>query len=332
MTKMTMKGKPVASQFAKPPMGYEGPNRWMNWHGRRFEVGIGCSPFFLREIEKRKKNIEACIIGVFGGAGRGKTYAALRLAEIIDRKFDPTVQVAFGPEEFLKLIGPDSPLKMGQVIIVDESQFAAGSRSWYTEIQKDLMAHLEAVRSKGYVIFIIALNIATLDLIARNYTLTHMIYMKRRGTGVAYRFYTSPFGKEPYKNRLGVLNLKLPGVGGCGHKSCLRCEHSGIARRKSDTLCGNVRSRYERKKREYLAEQATASKEKRDAKEEKKKGVDYEALEQMVDWNKIDKLKNGRPDPKSISICLTKALGRTIGESTGKMLRKIHEDKEKLKQ
>jgi hypothetical protein len=248
----------------------------MNWHRRRFEVGVGCSPFLLREIEKRKNNIEACIFGVFGGAGRGKTYAALRLCEIVDPKFNPEEQVAFGPEAFLHLIGPDSPLKMGQCILVDESQFAAGSRNWYNEIQKDLMAHLEAVRSKGFIIFIIALNIATLDVIARNYTLTHMVYMKKRGQGVAYRFYSSPFGKEPYKNRLGVINLKLPGAGECTHPSCLRCIHSGIARRTSPMTCMNVRVRYERKKREYLANQARASQEKRDTKEEKAKKMDYE--------------------------------------------------------
>jgi hypothetical protein len=304
----------------------------MNWHGKRFEFGVGCSPFLLREIEKRKRNIEACIFGVFGGAGKGKTYSALRLAEIVDKKFDPSKQVAFGPEEFLKLIGPDSPLKMGQVIIVDESQFAAGSRNWYNEIQKDLMAHLEAVRSKGFVIFIIALNIATLDVIARNYTLTHMIYMKKRGSGVAYRFYASPFGKEPYKNRLGVINLQLPGVGGCEHPSCLRCPHSGIAKRNSGTLCMNVRARYERKKREYLADQARASAEKRDAKEDKAKAVDYQQMHKDVDWNKIDKLGNGRPDPKAIAIYLTNKYHRHVGESAGKMLRKIHEDEAKSKQ
>jgi hypothetical protein len=299
----------------------------MNWHKRRFEVGVGCSPFLLREIEKRKNNIEACIFGVFGGAGRGKTYAALRLCEIVDPKFNPEEQVAFGPEAFLHLIGPDSPLKMGQCILVDESQFAAGSRNWYNEIQKDLMAHLEAVRSKGFIIFIIALNIATLDVIARNYTLTHMVYMKKRGQGVAYRFYSSPFGKEPYKNRLGVINLKLPGAGECTHPSCLRCIHSGIARRTSPMTCMNVRVRYERKKREYLANQARASQEKRDAKEEKAKGIDYANYEREVDWNIIGKLKNGRYDPKSITIYLRNKYQTRIGESTGTTVRKIHEDK-----
>jgi len=323
------KGIPVGTPFTEPPPGYSGPNRWINWHKRRFEVGIGCSPFFLREIERRKNNIEACIIGVFGGAGRGKTYAALRLAEIIDKKFDPTIQIAFGSEAFLYLIGPDSPLKMGQVIIVDESQFAAGSRNWYQEIQKDLMAHLEAVRSKGYIIFIIALNIATLDVIARNYTLTHMIYMKRRGIGVVYRFYSSPFGKEPYKNRLGIINMKLPGIGKCKHLSCLRCPYSGISQRNSAQLCMNLRTRYERRKKEYLAEIAKASKEKRTTKEEKAKGIDYNANCTIINWEKIDKQRNGRYNPASICIYSEEILHMPISEYTARRYRAIKEKRDK---
>jgi hypothetical protein len=300
----------------------------MNWHRRRFEVGVGCSPFLLKEIEKRKNNIEACIFGVFGGAGRGKTYAALRLCEIVDPKFNPEEQVAFGPEAFLHLIGPDSPLKMGQCILVDESQFAAGSRNWYNEIQKDLMAHLEAVRSKGFIIFIIALNIATLDVIARNYTLTHMVYMKKRGQGVAYRFYSSPFGKEPYKNRLGVINLKLPGAGECTHPSCLRCIHSGIARRTSPMICMNVRVRYERKKREYLANQARASQEKRDTKEEKAKGTDYEGLADLVipHYPTLPATKrNTRKDPEGIVQLLSRLMENPPSLYTAQRVRSICE-------
>jgi hypothetical protein len=323
------KGEPVGTPFAQPPIGYKGPNRFMNWHGNRFEVGFGASPFFLREIEKRKNNIEACIVGIFGGAGRGKSYIALRLAEIIDKNFDPDLQVAFGSEEFLKLISPNSPLKMGQVIIVDEAQFSAGSRNWYNEIQKDLMAHLEAVRSMGFIIFIVALNLATLDVIARNYTLTHMIYMKRRGRGIAYRFYNSPFGKEPYKNRLGIINTKLPDSGKCRYKSCLRCPYSGIQGKTNTKLCNTLRARYERKKREYLATTAKASEEKRQKREEKTKGVNYDASVKGVDWTKIDKLKNGRYDPKSICIYSVDTLHIPMSEYTARMIRAIKEKEEK---
>jgi hypothetical protein len=322
------KGEAVGTQFALKPPNYEGPNRFMNWHGKRFEVGTGFSPFFLREVERRKGEIEACIVGVFGGAGRGKTYMALRQAEIIDEKFDPEIQVAFGPSEFLKLIGPDSPLNMGQVIVVDEAQFSAGSRNWYNEIQKDLMAHLEAVRSRGFIIFIIALNIATLDVIARNYTLTHMIYMKKRGQGVAYRFYSSPFGKEPYKNRLGVIYAKLPGCGECQHPSCLRCPHSGIARKNSGQLCNNTRVRYERKKREYLATQARASQEKRQDKEEKTEKVNYEALADSigVEYHTLPKTKKTtQKDPEAVLDLLRKKTQRDYSLYVATRVRNICE-------
>ena len=271
---------PKMGALVEPPLDYEGPNRVMNWRGSLIEVGDGFSPFFLREVESRKRNIEACIIGLFGGAGKGKTYMGLRQAELIDPKFNPEIQIAFGPESFLYLIGPDSPLRMGQVIIVDEAQFSAGSRNWYNQIQKDLMAHLEAVRSKGLIIFIVALNIKTLDVIARSYVLTHMIYMKKRGHGIAYRFYTTPFGAEPYKSRLGTIESKLPGCGDCEYKSCLRCPESGIAQKNNpEPYCDNIRVRYERRKKSYLAEQARASETTRKEKKAPKKQTSKQIAE-----------------------------------------------------
>jgi len=260
------------SQFIEPPSTYKGIAKTMDWKGVYVKTGSGYGPFFFNEIEKIRNNIEACIIAVTGPGGSGKTYFALRLAQLLDPTFNPKIQVPFGSSAFLTLISEDSPLKMGQFIIPDESQFTMGARNWYEDIQKDLMNQIEAVRSKGYVIMIIALNMAVLDKIARSYVMTHLIHMNKRGEATAYRFYMPAFAKEPYKKKLGKVRLMLPGAEECGHSSCLRCGFSGVKKSTwakrgewaADTpICQNIRAQYEREKKAYLERTATEAGERR---------------------------------------------------------------------
>jgi len=261
------------SQFVEPPSTYKGIAKTMDWKGIYVKTGSGYGPFFFNEIERIRRNIEACILVVTGPGGSGKTYFALRLAELLDPTFKPKVQVPFGSPAFLALISEGSPLKMGQFIIPDESQFTMGARNWYEDIQKDLMNQIEAVRSKGYVIMIIALNMAVLDKIARSYVLTHLIHMNKRGEATAYKFYMPAFAKEPYKKKLGKVRLKLPGSEECEHNSCLRCRFSGLRKtmwagrdkwlEEKTPICLNIRAQYEREKKTYLERAATEAGERR---------------------------------------------------------------------
>jgi hypothetical protein len=273
------------NQFVNPPTGYKGVNRWVNWHGFRCEMGSGYGTVFLDDVESRRNSIEATIIVVTGGGGTGKTYFVLRLAEILDPKFDVDLQVPFGAEELMNLIGPDSPLKMGQVIILDESQYGASSRDWYSEIQKDLMKQLEAIRSKGLIIFIVALNEATLDLIVRGYVLTHKIHMMSRGHGRVYKYNLGPFSKSPYPKTLSKdEHMLLPSAEKCEHSTCLTCQYSGLSKRmwrsrktwekRGVQVCQIIRAKYERKKKNFLEEQVRLSIEKREEKTAKKMKIE----------------------------------------------------------
>ena len=272
MTTMQTSNLPRGNQWTLPPSGYTGEMNWMKFGKARIKVGHGFSPFWLMEIERIRHNIEACIIVVTGKGGTGKTYFALRNAEILDPRFNVQQQVPFGNEEFMALIGENSPLKMGQAIVVDESQFGMSNRDWADNMQKDLMKQIEAIRSKGLVIFIVALNMKTLDVIARNYVITHRIHMKRRGVGTAYKFYMPAFADEPYKYRMGTVKLQMPGRT-CEHPSCLRCKFSGVRssqwllrnqwEKEGYTPCSNIRAVYERKKKAFLEEEASKSAQKR---------------------------------------------------------------------
>ena len=275
----------------------------MNWHGFYVKVGTGYAPFFFNELQRRKQNIEANIIIITGRARTGKTYMALRLGEIMDHGFNPNLQVPFGSQQFLDLISESSPLKMGQYIVPDEAQFAAGARTWYDDIQKDLMNQLEAIGSKGFTIILVALSIKVLDNIARNYIITHHIHMTKRGEGIVYEYYMPPFATEPYKRKLGTIRVKMPGYESCKHGTCLRCRYSGL--RKEDwknrdnwektgfPLCMNIRAKYERKKKAYLQEHNEAMADKR--RKRTAKFPEKEVLEVLVAHpEKLRKTRSGK--------------------------------------
>jgi len=242
---------------------YPNTDNWINWHGYKVKVGGGYGPHLLNEIQAKRNNIEACIIVVTGSGGKGKTYFCLRLAEILDRKFDVELQVPFGADELLNLISSESPLGMGRVIIIDESQFSISSRDWYTNIQKVLMKQLEAIRSKGFIIFIVALSEATLDNIARSFVITHKIHLVKRGHAKVYRYTLGPFSTKPYPTTISSdCEMALPGAEYCEGSSCLKCPYSGLGKtlwgrrdswvENNDIICQTIRAKYERKKKHFL--------------------------------------------------------------------------------
>jgi len=320
--------KAGGDQFVDPPVGYKGVNRFMNWHGYRVEIGSGYGSYLLDELQEKRDNIEACIIVVTGTGGKGKTYFVLRLAEILDPKFDVDLQVPFGPDEFLHLISPESPLGMGRVIIVDESQFAISSRDWYADIQKDLMKQLEAIRSKGFIIFIVALSESTLDVIARSYVITHKIHLMKRGHARVYTYLMGPFTKKPYPKTISKdEKMELPGAELCESPTCLKCKYSGVRKKqwsmrehwdeRNIPICQIIRAKYERKKKTFLTEMARLANEKREEKMAKNKKVDVseivEAFKQHPEM--LRKTIKNRVDSDTGMMVVRAILGASVTEN-----------------
>jgi len=323
-------------QYEDTPEDYEGPTEYVNWEGYKIAIN-GASrltPEFFNEIQNRRKNNQAIIIVVTGPPGEGKSYLAQRFCQIFDPRFnivdeedlpdvealvertkgrpgDPS-QIVFERHHLLFLIGNDSPLKYGQCIMIDEAQYAMGSRHWYKQLQKDLMEAIESVRSRGYIILIVALHLQLLDRIIRKYVLTYMFHVEERGKAVVYRLYTPRFEKEMQKKRLGVIHLQLPDKEVCENGNCLRCNylrgtnHKDFAgRNPKKRRCMTLRARYERRKAAFTGGRS-AEAEERARVERKPRGESVAELAKRLypTRGEIKRLRNGRYSPAHIQFVL----------------------------
>lgn len=251
--------------FALPPYGYNGRLKWQDWGGWLNAVGPGWGAHTLNDIAERREKNKANIVAVCGPPGEGKTYAALTLAQILDPAFDVKKQVLFTREQIMNVIDGTTEIDSGQCLIIDESQFSMNARNFANTDQIDMMKHLAAIRSRGFIIFIIVLDATMLDKIARGFLLTHRMFMLQRGHARVYRYKMWPLAKEPYPETLDDdFEIPMPDSNGPGSciKHCLTCRASGLAkgrwksrlkwRENGFQPCQHQRAIYERLKRRFL--------------------------------------------------------------------------------
>lgn len=279
----------------------------MNWHGFNVQIGSFKSPFFFNEIQNRRNRNKSNIIVITGSPGEGKTYFGIRLAEIFDKKFNPKTQIVFTRPQLLHVIGEKSPLKRGQVIVIDEAHYGMGSRRWMENVQKDLMDALASVRSRGYVIIIVCLHIQMLDVIIRKYVLSFMIHMEDRGVGIAYRLYTPRFAKELYKTRLGKVRLLLPNAEICDYPDCLECEHN--------KMCYTTRAIYERRKKSFVDESSKQAEDRAIEREKMQKRTPIKKGVQLLldHWDELNMNNQGNIERVSAYMVIEKHLGEHFG-------------------
>lgn len=292
-----------------PIVGEVGDFKLFNWHGFKIVTGRGKSSFILDEIQYRRKKIKQNAIVVVGQPGEGKSYFALRLAQVLDPRFNLYKQIVFERTHLLWLLGPNTPLKMGQVIIIDEAQFIAGARRWYEDVQKDVMEHIEAIRSKGFVVIIVALHLNLLDKIIRKYVLTKMMLMRERGEAVVYSLHTPPFQDKLWKSRMGFMSLQLPDFEKCSYANCLICKYLD--------KCMTVRAVYERLKKKFLDKMSLQSQSKAAERERKKIRLDFNDLVQKaVDQrDKFVFTSRGKLEPESVRLIFEDEYGLNLGTS-----------------
>jgi hypothetical protein len=105
------------------------------------------------------QNLNA-IIGIYGPPGSGKSYTALRIAELIDPKF--TVDnVVFTVQAFNQAINSGQP--RGTAIIGDDFGVAANARKWQSDPNMILSYIAQTFRWKGYCTIITLPDIDILD-------------------------------------------------------------------------------------------------------------------------------------------------------------------------
>ena len=230
-------------------INYKGiPKRVTNFRGYACGIGMGEKPWFFTEIAHRQKKEKPIVLMVTATQGEGKTYCAIRIAEIFDKKFDPDKQIVMDRTTILKLVSGRGNLKRDQVIIVDESQWGASAREWGNKDQIKLMKFLAAARFKGYMIIIVSLHRSMLDSIIRKRIINFHIHMESRGEAVVYQPKHARFDESDYPARMGKLRLQMPDYDQCELPSCLTCNEN--------ENCMTFRARYERNKTEFVEGEA----------------------------------------------------------------------------
>lgn len=247
--------------------------------------GGGYSIAISNEI-REKINKEMSVVMCFTGPpGSGKTYGGIRYAQSLDPKFKITDtpppptneddgQVVFGREHLSYLTGPNTPLKRGQVIVLDESHFGVGARSWQNRDQQDVVNYLAAIRSKGLILILVVLHTRMIDALLRDFVVNYEFYITDRGRATCYRRFFPQFSNEPYKKKLGIIELPLPDEELCNYKSCLKCGHLRASKSKR---CETIRAIYERRKEWFLVETG----QKKEA-EETEKSKPYNTFEEII--------------------------------------------------
>ncbi len=91
--------------------------------------------FFKQIINNHLKNKKNIFIMICGGSGEGKSYTALKIAEIIQPDFNPAIQIAYFAWQFLKVI-ENAKKKKYKVIILDEAHTTIPATKWFDYVNK----------------------------------------------------------------------------------------------------------------------------------------------------------------------------------------------------
>lgn len=110
--------------------------------------------YLVDRVKKSNKNFVAIFVG---NPGSGKSYSALKLAEIISEQFNRKFNVnniVFRARDFINLIG-SGKLKKGEVVIFDEAGTgeAMSSRNWYSIQNKLVDSTVQTFRFKNLFVF-----------------------------------------------------------------------------------------------------------------------------------------------------------------------------------
>lgn len=97
-----------------------------------------------RRINKLNKNWLGIVTGE---TGSGKSYSALRVAEVVDPEFNVD-RVVFTSEEFMKLLN-SGKLHKGNMIIWDEAGVGMAAREWYSISNKVISYTLQTFRREN---------------------------------------------------------------------------------------------------------------------------------------------------------------------------------------
>ena len=136
---------------------------------------------------KRNKNW-LCV--VCGATGSGKSYSAMRLAELIDPTFTID-RVVFSSDDFMRVL--NNGMKKGQVLLWDEAGVGLSSREWYTIANKAINYVLQTFRHMNIGLIMTTPDFSFLDSQTRK----------------LFHHYIETVGIDTSKNRVQVKFMKV---------------------------------------------------------------------------------------------------------------------------
>jgi len=120
---------------------------------------------------------------ILGPPGAGKSWASLRIAELIDPDFSAE-QIVFHPKEFMQLIN-SGKIKRGSAVVFEEIGISMDARSFASLSNKMLSYVLESMRHRNFCLIISTPDAAFLDINARR-LICSIIEMKKMYETLGY--------------------------------------------------------------------------------------------------------------------------------------------------
>ncbi|RYJ13581.1 hypothetical protein ELS19_06170 [Halogeometricum borinquense] len=266
----------------------------------------------LRVKAWNKMNIhdDNWMAAVVGETGSGKSWAALRIAEVLDPNFGID-QVAFSVEEFLRLVIDDS-YNRGSIIVFEEASVGANAQEWYTKGNKVLGRVLDTWRhqNRGAIFTLPAFGQLTKNARGR---MSALIQMQAKFEDEGYT--TAKYKWIDQDTDTGKLYKKYPRIGGKKYK------HLKVTKPSRE-----LREAYEKKKEQFTNELnkellEELIEEKEDA-EESEDDDPHAIAEEIVSNNKLPEFIGDNHGQKYIDKDLI-ALEYDVGMRRAKQIKKL---------
>lgn len=105
---------------------------------------------WIRYVHQRIEQNKNFMCFISGPTGSGKSYASLKIAELLDPDFNEE-RIVFSGLELMKLIN-NGNLKKGSVIVFEESGVGLSNKNWQSVTNKMLNFLVQTFRHKNYII------------------------------------------------------------------------------------------------------------------------------------------------------------------------------------
>lgn len=158
----------------------------------------------VKSIKGRNKDNRNFIAVFVGETGAGKSWSALRLAEMIDDGFSQD-RVIFEPEDFLEAISEHEEA----TLVFDDAGIGLSSREAMSKLNRSIGKVSQSFRFKLINLLITAPTFGMIDLQARS--LTHALFhVWDRGKASYYRLWQNPFHASIWRRKVATVYFDKP--------------------------------------------------------------------------------------------------------------------------